>query len=243
MPARKTVGGTSVCPLPEAVSGRDPSERQGDARDVDTALALYAVSRETRARLETFVAELRRWQRIKNLVGPGTLDQIWVRHVADSLQLLDYAPGSARRWLDLGSGAGFPGLVIGIAAAGERRHLTVELVESNARKCAFLRHAIRTTGAHARVTEARIETLVAARAGSVDVVSARALASLASLVGLCRPLLINGAVALFPKGRGVERELTEAARCWTLDADVLPSRTDPEGRIVRVTALHERPQP
>src|SRR3712207_4135056 len=108
--------------------------------DREAALALTPVSRETLRRLDIFAEELRRWQQIKNLVGPKTLDALWTRHIADSLQLLDLTP-DASTWLDLGSGAGFPGIVLGIAAL--ERGGAVDLVESNGRKCAFLRHVVR----------------------------------------------------------------------------------------------------
>src|SRR5215210_3708353 len=147
------------------------------------------VSRETFEKLELLERELRRWQAIKNLVGPATLDQVWDRHIADSLQLLDLAP-EARTWLDLGSGAGFPGLVLAIA--GAERGLKVHLVESNSRKCAFLRHIARLTGAAATVHEARLEAVIPGFIGTTDVVSARALASLAMLLEWTEPLLKTG---------------------------------------------------
>lgn len=213
---------------------------QPQDEDRRAALALTPVSRETEARLARFAEELRRWQRVKNLVSPASLDRIWTRHIADSLQLLEHAPAGAARWVDLGSGAGFPGLPIAIRAAEERPGLRVTLIESNGRKCAFLNAAIRATGAAAQVVQSRAETVLPRLAGSAEVVTARALAPLATLLGWAAPLLTTGAVGLFPKGREVERELTEAAACWRFDAELLPSRTDPEGRIVRVTALHER---
>ena len=192
------------------------------------------VSRETFEKLELLERELRRWQAIKNLVGPGTLDQIWERHIVDSLQLLDLAP-EAKTWLDLGSGAGFPGLVLAIA--GAERGLKVHLVESNSRKCAFLRHIARLTGAPAKVHEARLETLVPDFVGKADVVSARALASLAMLLDWTEPLLKAGTMGLFPKGRDAEIELTEARKKWTFEAEILPSLTDSEARILRITSI------
>jgi 16S rRNA (guanine527-N7)-methyltransferase len=192
------------------------------------------VSRETFEKLELLERELRRWQAIKNLVGPATLDRIWDRHIVDSLQLLDLAP-DARTWLDLGSGAGFPGLVLAIA--GAERGLDVHLVESNSRKCAFLRHIARLTGAPAKVHEARLETLVPDFIGKADVVSARALASLAMLLDWTEPLLKAGTMGLFPKGRDAEIELTEARKKWTFEAEILPSLTDPEARILRITSI------
>jgi 16S rRNA (guanine527-N7)-methyltransferase len=197
-------------------------------------LAGFDVSRETLDKLAVLAAELARWQAIKNLVGPATLDEVWSRHIADSLQLLSLAP-DARTWLDLGSGAGFPGLVIAIA--GAERGLRVDLVESNDRKCAFLRHVARVTGAPARVHAARLETVVSTFRGRTDIVSARALASLDQLLAWTEPLLTTGTVGLFPKGRDVAAELTQARRSWTVQAEILPSRTDSTAGIVRITSL------
>jgi 16S rRNA (guanine527-N7)-methyltransferase len=204
--------------------------------DREAVLTAYDVSRETSARLDLLVAELGRWQRIKNLVGPGTLPAVWTRHIGDSLQLLAIAP-AARRWLDLGSGAGFPGLVLAIALADTGG--SVDLVESNARKCAFLRHAARATGAAATIHEGRIEALAPGFVGQAEIVTARALAPLAQLVAWTEPLLKTGTIGLFPKGREVQSELTEAAKSWRLDADLIPSRTDSEAGIVRIRSLTE----
>ena len=195
---------------------------------------LQNVSRETAERLRLLESELRRWQAIKNLVGPGTLDDIWNRHIVDSLQLLNAAP-DAKSWLDLGSGAGFPGLVLAIA--GRERDLQVDLVESNSRKCAFLRHVARLTEANARVHEARLEAIIPQFVGKVDVVSARALASLTKLLEWTEPLLKAGTIGLFPKGRDVDAELTEAARSWKLGTEILPSQTDSDARILRITSI------
>jgi 16S rRNA (guanine527-N7)-methyltransferase len=192
------------------------------------------VSRETKEKLELMERELRRWQAIKNLVGPATLDQIWDRHIVDSLQLLDLAP-DAQTWLDLGSGAGFPGLVLAIA--GAERELKVHLVESNSRKCAFLRHVTRLAGVSATIHEARLETVIPGFTGQVDVVSARALAALPLLLEWTEPLLKAGTIGVFPKGRDAEIELTEARKRWTFTADILPSRTDSEARILRITSI------
>lgn len=194
------------------------------------------VPRETLAGLERYVEELRRWQRIKNLIGPGTLDQIWDRHIADSLQLLDLAPPGAVTWVDLGSGAGLPGLPLAIAGR-HRPGFHVHLVESNGRKCAFLRHAARTCEAPVTVHEGRIEAVLPSLVGRVDVVTARALAPLADLLAWTAPVLKSGITGLFPKGREAEAELTEARKSWTFEAELVPSRTDAAARIVRVTAV------
>jgi len=203
----------------------------------EAALAPFDVSRETSSRLAVLAAELRRWQAVKNLVGPATLTDVWTRHIADSLQLIDLARG-ARTWLDLGSGAGFPGLVVAIA--GRDRNLDVHLVESNARKCAFLRHVARATGAAATVHAARLETVIPSFAGKADVVSARALAPLTDLLAWTELLLTSGTVGIFPKGRDAAAELTEAEKLWRFAVEILPSRTDSAARILRISHLESR---
>ena len=160
------------------------------------------------------------------------MPHVWTRHVADSLQLVALAP-KARRWLDLGSGAGFPGLVIACALAVED-DTEVHLVESVQKKAAFLRAASASLGLPAIVHATRIEDFVGAATEPFDVVTARALAPLDRLIGYAIPLLKRGAVGLFPKGQDVEAELTQASKSWTIEADLVPSRTDPHGRIVRV---------
>ncbi len=200
----------------------------------DRVLREHNVSRETAERLDHYVASLKRWQSVKNLVGPATLAEAWHRHIADALQLLTLAP-DARRWADLGSGAGIPGLILAIAGR-EREHFHVDLVESNARKCAFLMETARLTGAPVTVHNARIETVMARLAGT-EIVCARALAPLAQLLAWTEPLLTSGTVGLFPKGRDAFAELTEAEDAWTFTRDLIPSRTDSQARIVRVTSL------
>lgn len=200
--------------------------------DRDRVLAEAGVSRETAARLDLYVAQLRRWQSVKNLVGPATLAEVWTRHVADALQLLALAP-DARRWLDLGSGAGIPGLILAIAGGPE---ISVDLVESNARKCAFLSETARLTGAPVTVHNARIEAVIGTLTDT-EIVCARALAPLSQLLAWTEPLLTSGTTGLFPKGRDAATELTEADREWTFARDLIPSRTDSQARIVRVTSL------
>lgn len=167
-----------------------------------------------------------------NLVAPSTLPQLWTRHIADSLQLLRLAP-EARVWVDLGSGAGFPGLPIACAIA-DRPGAIVHLVESIAKKCAFLREAIRHTGAPATVHCQRIEDFAKSYSGPADVVAARALAPLDRLLALAAPLLKTGAIGLFLKGQDVETELTAASKCWKVEAAVEPSVTSPASGIVVV---------
>ena len=203
------------------------------------ALALNPVSRETLDRLDRFVATLLTWQRRINLIAPATVGALWMRHIADSLQLVALAP-AARVWVDLGSGGGFPGLAIACALA-ETPGARVHLIESNGKKAAFLREAVRLTGAAAIVHHARIEQVLPTIDERVDVITARALAPLADLLALSDPLLKTGAQALFPKGQDVEAELTEAAKYWNIEATLVPSRTDPRGRIVSVQRAERRP--
>jgi len=194
------------------------------------ALELLSVSRETADRLDRFVALLLDWQSRINLIAASTLPVLWTRHIADSLQLLALAP-EARRWADLGSGAGFPGLVIACALAGSLP-AEVHLVESNKKKAAFLREAVRVTGAAAIVHAQRSDYFIKSFDQPLDVVTARALAPLPELLKIAYPLLKRGAKGLFPKGQDVDGELTEAAKCWTIQASLVPSRTDPRSRVV-----------
>ena len=167
-----------------------------------------------------------------NLIASSTVPGLWMRHIADSLQLLALAP-EARRWADLGSGAGFPGLVIACALA-DSPPAEVHLIESNKKKAAFLREAARITGAPAIVHAERSDDFVKSFYRSLDVVTARALAPLPELLGIAYPLLKRGAKGLFPKGQDVDAELTEAAKCWTIQASLVPSRTDPKSSVVVV---------
>lgn len=191
-------------------------------------------------RLTIYAALVAKWQKAINLVAPNTLPQLWERHFLDSAQLLPLAPEGTSRWLDLGSGGGFPGLVI--AALGIE---TVHLVESDQRKATFLREAARAMvlGAHVTVHMKRIEAvepeaLHAAMGGAPQVISARALASLKELIPLAHRLAGPDTVYLFPKGRQAGDELTEARRYWTIQAlDLLPSQTEAQARIVRMRGL------
>jgi 16S rRNA (guanine527-N7)-methyltransferase len=202
------------------------------AADRTRALQLTPVSRETAERLDRFVGLLLERQRNTNLIAASTVAHLWTRHIADSLQLVGLVP-KAQAWVDVGSGAGFPGLIIACALAGTRS--TVHLVESNGKKAAFLRAAQRLTEAPAVVHHERMEEFARRFPGPVDVVCARAVSSLKSLLRLCYPLLgKTAAVGLFPKGQNVELELNEAAKIWNMHATLVPSRTDSAGRIVVV---------
>jgi 16S rRNA (guanine527-N7)-methyltransferase len=187
-----------------------------------------------RERLTAFVDLLRRWQTAHNLVSARTLDDVWTRHVADSLQLVPYAP-PAGHWVDLGSGAGFPGLVVAIALAG--RPLRFTLVESSAKKCAFLRAAAQASGAAVEVACLRIEDHARSKPEPPEVISARALAPFAKLCRLAAPLMGPATTLLLLKGREFAAEAQEASQSWAYDLLTSPSVTDSGGRIVAVTNL------
>jgi 16S rRNA (guanine527-N7)-methyltransferase len=151
--------------------------------------------------------------------------------------LLGHAP-QARRWLDLGSGGGFPGLVLGVQLAELGGH--IDLVESNARKCAFLRHAARLTGSPVTVHNARIEDVVDRFVGKVEAVTARALAPLPLLLDWCKELLRTGVTGVFPKGQHLEAELTAAAKYWKIQATTFPSVTDSAAAILVISGAEKR---
>jgi len=165
--------------------------------------------------------------------------ELWTRHIADSLQLVALAPQTLV-WVDLGSGGGFPGIPVACVLAG-RAGAQVHLVESNGKKAAFLREAVRVTGVPATVHAGRIENFGDSSPPRPDVVTARALAPLMSLLELSFPLMWDQAIGLYPKGQDVEAELTEAAKYWKIQADLVPSRTAQDGRIVVVRRLEPRP--
>ncbi len=186
----------------------------------------------TLERLRIYEALLRKWQRTINLVGPATLDSIWIRHFADSLQVSDAAP-DARCWLDLGSGAGFPGLVTAIRYADDPR-ASVHLIESDQRKCAFLRGVSRETGAAAIIHCGRIETILPELDAPIEAISARALAPLPVLLDYAGKLIEKGATGVFSKGEQAEAELTDSRLTDRFSITSLPSRTSPSAHILVV---------
>jgi 16S rRNA (guanine527-N7)-methyltransferase len=206
--------------------------------DKAAALALTPVSRETEARLDRYVDLLREWQAKTNLVAPSTLPNLWIRHIADSLQLLALAP-SAKTWTDLGSGGGFPGVVLACALA-ETPDAMVHLVERNAKKAAFLREALRVTASPGTVHLADIGDIVDRIIGPVDCVTARAVAPLHQLIGFAEPLVRQGAKAFFLKGQDVEAELTEATKYWKITPHLHSSRTGGQGWIVELDQIERR---
>jgi 16S rRNA (guanine527-N7)-methyltransferase len=198
------------------------------AAEVQTALG---ATDARMADLETFRGLLADWNQRMNLVGPSALAQFWSRHVYDSGQLLALAP-DALTWADLGAGAGFPGIVLAILGKG-RDGLRVHLVESMAKRCRFLTEVVETLGLPAQVHNVRAEQLSI----HVDIVTARACAPLARLLGYAEPYMKRGATGLFLKGQDVVVELTEAAKCWKFEAELLASCSAPDGRILQVKGL------
>jgi 16S rRNA (guanine527-N7)-methyltransferase len=194
------------------------------------------VSRETFARIERFEAAFLKWSARINLAAPSTLPHLWQRHILDSAQLMKLAP-TALRWLDLGSGGGFPGAVIAILLR-DRPGGTIDLVESNAKKAAFLKTVLGELGAPARVHISRIEDFVSD--SRPEIVTARALAPLPALLDLAAPWLSNGATALFHKGRDYRREVEESADGWQFDLLEHRSVVDPESVILEISGLRRR---
>ena len=186
--------------------------------------AAFPVSRETADKLRAYAELLKKWQPKINLVGPATIPDLWRRHFLDSAQLLAHLPDGPV--LDLGSGAGFPGLVLAILrGTGDPIHL----VESDSRKCAFLREAARITAAPAVIHTSRIETL---KNFEIRAITARALASLATLLTLAEPFLAHSPKCLFLKGEKLEDELTEAAKDWNMTIERIASLSDQNGFIL-----------
>jgi 16S rRNA (guanine527-N7)-methyltransferase len=207
--------------------------RPSEATPEDIAEA-FKVSRESLVRLKALVALLIQWQGRINLIGPASPAEIWTRHVADSLQLLPIIGSKAGRMVDLGSGAGFPGLVLAIALAGDADN-SIHLIESNGKKVAFLRQAARITNSSARIHHGRIEQMGADTVGGVaDVITARALAGLDALVTMAAPFAGSHTRALFHKGQDVDRELTKTTKSWRIEATKHPSLVDPSGCIVEI---------
>ncbi len=197
------------------------------------------VSCETLERLDAYVACLEKWSRRINLVSPTSLRDVWTRHIADSAQLFPLAPPGARTWLDLGSGAGFPGLVIA-AIAADRGAPTVTLVDSDTRKAAFLAAAARAMAVSVEIRTERVEALTLR---APEVLSARAFAPLPTLLSHAARLSGPQTVCLLPKGARADSELTEAARRWHYHVTKIASRTDGQATILKITRIEQRAAP
>lgn len=191
------------------------------------------VSRETFEKLKTYQALVERWSPKINLVSRGDFSQIWERHIADSVQVYTVAPEGAH-WVDLGSGGGFPGIVCAILSSGEEpeRHFT--LVDSDQRKCVFLRTVARELNLDVEVLSERIEEIAPMDA---DILSARALGDLDNLLGFASRHLRAGGVAIFPKGRRWKEEDVSARNTWSYMLDPVKSNTNPDATILKITEL------
>ena len=201
------------------------------AVDATEFARLSGATPEQVADLERYRALLADWNERMNLVGPATMEVFWSRHAWDSAQLLTLAP-EALTWADLGAGAGLPGVVLAILGK-DRPGFHVHLVESMTKRCRFLEEVVKALALPATVHNERAENLSL----DVDIVTARACAPMSRLLGYAQPYLKRGAMALFLKGQDVASDLEEATRYWKFEADVLPSLSDPRGRIVRVRRL------
>lgn len=211
------------------------SKRHAPETGREAVAALPGVSRETMAKLDAYAAMLVDWNTRLNLIGRSTVPALWTRHMLDSLQLLPLLPrlpSEAPAILDMGSGAGFPGLPLALATGRP-----FVLAETNRNKAAFLREVIRATGAPATVHDARIERL---QPWAAPVVTARALASVSELLALALPFTTISSVCLFPKGQNVEEELTKASESWTFQVHRHPSRTHARGVILDLRRIARR---
>lgn len=216
------------------MSGQAPPDVDGP----EAFATHFKVSRETLEKIQTYERLLRRWQGAVNLVAPSTLDVVWKRHFADSAQLLRQLPESPTPLVDLGSGGGFPGLVLAIMLHGAGRGGLVRLVESDQRKAAFLREVARAVDISVEVLSTRIESDASVcGTGQVATVTARALAPLDRLLQLAAPFFSETTVGVFLKGRDAAREIDAARRSWRFEVETVASLTDPDGRIVIVRRL------
>ena len=210
---------------------------QQEIKTPETFKKVFNDSRETIEKLQLYEDELKRWQKAVNLVAPSTLDHTWHRHFADSAQLAELIPKSATHLVDVGSGGGFPGLVLAILLR-ERRGLKVTLVESDNRKAAFLRETARRIKIPVEIMSTRIESDASVKKlNGVDTVTARAFAPLDRLFGLVFSVFSRQTVGIFLKGRDFDREIALAGQSWAFDVELRESITDPDGRVVVVRDL------
>jgi 16S rRNA (guanine527-N7)-methyltransferase len=202
------------------------------ADDRRTALRLVPISRETEDRLVLFVELLDRWRHKINLISNSTFSSVWTRHIADSAQLIALAP-QAKRWVDMGSGAGFPGLVIA-AQLADVPGAIVHCIESDGRKCAFLREATRAIEAAVQIHPVRVEAIDPESLGTVDAVTARAFAPLPLTLKLARPWIERGAIAVFPRGESAKDQIAASPEAWTHAIESLQSVVNPKAAILRI---------
>ncbi len=215
----------------------------GDISGPDSFQAAFNVSRETMARLKIYAGLVRDWQKTINLVAPSTLDHLWQRHFADSAQILAQIPETAETYLDLGSGGGFPGLVLAILLADPDHSSSPKafrLIESDARKAAFLREVVRQTDVPVDILCGRIEKIAIQDRFDSDVITARALAPLDRLLPLISPFFSVKSKALLLKGRNAAAEIEAAEKNWRLVCDLVPSLTDRDARLIVISDLQAK---
>ena len=203
--------------------------------DAESFFRFTDVSRETVERLSLYESVLIKQQKAINLVSKGTLDELWCRHFLDSAQLMGRIPEGTKTLVDLGSGGGFPGAVLAIMMADKRPEVNIHLVDSDQRKCTFVREACRAAGVRPKVHSVRIEQLVDLKA---DVITARALAPLPKLLGLSEPFWMKNTVGLYLKGEGISEELTQARKYWKFDSETEQSQSSETGVVLQVTGLN-----
>lgn len=196
----------------------------------------YNVSRETYAKLEQYCQSLVEWQQKFNLVSANSLNDVWNRHFADSAQLFELIPSAAKTMLDIGSGAGFPGMVLAIMANEKTPYLKVTLTESIAKKTLYLNHVRDVTGTKVEILNTRVENIK----GCFDAITARAVTALPDLLKYARPLLSHGGICIFPKGRSAMEEIRLAKSKWNFDFRSVPSKTSDDGEILIIENLTEK---
>ena len=225
-------GEASIVPEPDALGMGHLSESSAQA----LLLSSTGASRETLDRFRVYQALLEKWAPRINLVGASTLPSFWSRHILDSAQILPLAPASALSWVDFGSGAGFPGLVLA-ALLRDRPNSSVRLIEASAKRCAFLREAARAMEVQVEIIQAKAEDVTP---NPSDVVTARAFTSLERLIAYAVPWLHDQSQALFPKGEEIQAEITQASTQWEFQSIIYPSISDSRGCVVKISNCHAR---
>lgn len=197
---------------------------------------IYNVSRETYTKLELYCQSLIEWQQKFNLVSNASLNDVWNRHFADSAQLFELVPHNAKTLLDMGSGAGFPGMVLAVMANEKTPYLKITLAESISKKTLYLKHVKEITNTDVNILNVRVENIK----GHFDIITARAMTALTDLLKYARPLLSTKGICIFPKGKNAGEEINLAKASWNFDYKSVPSRTSDDGEILIISNLTEK---
>ena len=206
--------------------------------NISAVKAICELSKDAEFKLEKFVSLLREWQQVHNLISSDSLEYVWTRHIADSVQTFLALP-DAQRWVDFGSGAGFPGIVVAIMLAKNSNSM-VHLIESNKKKATFLQTISRNIEIPIQVHCMRIESFLTQWNSQVDGVSARALTDLDNLCGFAQKLVNQGATAVFHKGQTVQKEIDNANKKWNIGLKVEKSRIDPNGCLLIINKIYSK---